>query len=571
MKLKFGLRARFIIIFLITAALLSFAATYITKQRMTKTIWEQYQKSAIETANLAVSFIDGDAFERYADAAADNAALEKDEQYEIIQENLNRIRRTNEASYIYAMQLLSETDGIYIFDTWTDDTPEDDIIPWGARFNYDSVYTEITKPLTTKKTTEEFEVTKGDKYDGVATIYAPILNGSGDVVGVLGVDMALYDIDDRAEAVERNLLNVMIPLILFFLVVLLMVVQRSFINPIRILKAGVEEMRAGNLGVQAPVKGNTEIAEIAKIFNEMSRNIGTHMKEMENLNNGYFKFVPAEIIKALNKTDVTQIHLGDYREITLSVLSMGIRDFRQIASTMDSRDLYSFINRIYQESVSSVEERGGVIGEFYKGGFLAFHQTVCKNILDSAIVICQHFHEVREQMKCQNVNGPNLEIGIGHGTVILGIVGDENRFEKAMLSEQIMAAEHLRDVAWKYRAQILITGMAADQIPDFADRYSSRFIGLMRYKISGETDRIYDVYDGDSPEERQLKMMTKSIFEEGVNKFLNKQFFEARLCFIEVLKVYQSDSAAREYLFLCDSRYKNQGTGTEADIYIEVC
>lgn len=566
MKLKFGLRARFIAVFLITGMLLSVVAGYITRRSMTETIWKLYQDRTIEIADLAVSFIDGDSFERYA------ATLETDEEYEITQENLNQIRSSSTVAYLYAIQLLPDNQALYVFDTWGNGISGDDLIdPLGTIVSYDFTYTEIKRPLTTGKTTKTFEITKVNEDGCVATIYAPITNSAGNVVGILGVDMALYDIEETVAVAERKLFTVMIALILFFLVVLLSVVQSSLIRPIRVLRSCVEEMAAGNLGVQAPVKGNSELADISRVFNQMSGNISAHLNEMEALNNGYHKFVPAEIFKVLQKADVTQIHLGDSQNVTLSVLSMGIRDFRQIANTMDSKELFSFINRVYQEAVPPVEEKGGVIGEFYKGGFLAFHQTSCRKTLDSAIVICQHFQDVREQMKCQGMNGPNLSIGIGYGTVILGIVGNKTRLEVAMLSDQITAAEHLRGVAWKYRAQILITGMAADQIPDFTVRYSTRFIGLMRFKVSGSTDRIYEVYDGDSMKDRQFKIMTRDIFEDGVNKFLSKQLYEARLCFIEVLKIYQADSAAREYLFLCDSMYKNPEAYKEENIFIEEC
>ncbi|MCH5344172.1 MAG: HAMP domain-containing protein [Acetatifactor sp.] len=564
MKLKFGLRARFIAIFLIAGMLLSVVAGYITGRSVRDTIWEQYRNYAIDIANLAVTFIDGDSFVRYAET------LEKDEEYEFTQENLNRINRSSTVAYLYAVQLLPDDRALYIFDSWGDDVPGRVFSPLGTMSAYDSNYTEIAKPLATKKTTEAFEKTPINEEGYVATIYAPIINSAGDVVGVLGVDMAIYDIEETVDAAQKKLFTVMISLILFLLVILLVVVQNSLIRPVRVLRSCVEEMAGGRLGVQAPVKGNTELADISRVFNQMSSNISAHLSEMEALNSGYHKFVPEEIFRTLQK-DVTQIRLGDFRNVTLTVLSMGICDFDKIANTMASRELFTFINRIYQEAVPPVEERGGVIVEFYKDGFWAFHQTSCQEALDSAIVICQQFHDVREQMKYQGVNGPNLSIGIGHGKVILGIVGDKERLEVSMLSEQITAAEHLRGVARKYRAQILITGTAAAQIPDFENQYSVRFIGLMQFKISGSTDQIYDVYDGDSMEDRHLKTITKDIFEEGVNKFLDRQYYEARRCFIEVLKTYRSDAAAKEYLFLCDSLYRNPEADKEENIFIEEC
>lgn len=563
MKLKFGLRARFLVLFVIFSILISWAAGYITQKKFEETIWNQYKKNAIETANLAVAMIDGDKFEQYA------LTLKKDEDYEQMQENLNQIRRMGNVAYIYALKVISDFETIYVFDTWEENTPKEEIGQLGGREAYDKTYTGIAKAMESKKTNEEFEVTAITRFGYNATIYAPVLNSKEEAVGVIGVDVAMNDIKSTAAAAVKDMLSVMISIIIFFLFFLLIVIQNSFIKPIRLLKSCVEEMAAGNLGVQAPVWGKTEIAEISRVFNEMSYNISIHMKEMEALNKGYHKFVPEQMFHILQKPDITRIHLGDYQETRLTVLSMQVRDFEAITKAMETRELFAFINRIYHEAVPCIQSRDGVIGEYYKGGFLAFCQKSCQEMLDGAIVICQHFYEVRKQMKGNDSEKCHLNFGISHGMVMLGIVGDKERIAASMLSEQIEAAEHLKSVAWKYRSEILITGAAAQEIPDFFTQYSNRFMGMIHFRTSGQTEKIYDVFDGDSMKDREHKKITKDKFEEGVKKFLKKEFYEARLCFIEVLKLYRQDYAAREYLYRCNCYYQNSESAQEADIYIE--
>ena len=124
MKLKFGLRVRFIIIFLLFSVVISVAAGYVTRDNYQKTIEKQYLEKAIETANLAASFVDGDKVEEYI------RTLEKDETYEETQDDLNHIRRNNDVGYLYVLQVASDTETIYVFDTWTVDTPVENIGSW---------------------------------------------------------------------------------------------------------------------------------------------------------------------------------------------------------------------------------------------------------------------------------------------------------------------------------------------------------------------------------------------------------------------------------------------------------
>ncbi|MFR5602496.1 MAG: HAMP domain-containing protein [Lachnospiraceae bacterium] len=564
MKLKFGLRARFILIFLVFSVLISLVAGYITQNEYSGTIEERYKKNAIETANLAASFIDGDRFDEYVET------LEKDAAYEETQAALNRIRRNNKVEYLYALKVVSDTETVYVFDTWAEDTPPEEIGQLGGREAYNPDYTGIANALESGKTNEEFEVTEITRFGYNASIYAPILNSSGEAVGVVGVDVAMDDIKTTVDGAVKSLLTAMISIITLCFLALLLVVQGSFIRPIRVLKSCVEEMADGKLGVQAPVKGNNEISEISRIFNQMSFNIGIHMKEITDLNDGYHKFVPVEVFKILQKTDIGQIRLGDYKETDLSVLCMQVNDFESITRTMETKKLFAFINRIYQETVPAIQKRGGVIGEYYQGGFTAFYQTSCQDVLDSAIIVCQHLNELSKAGETGEAEA-QIAFGISHGPVMLGIVGNDDRLATSMLSGQITMAEHLRSVGEKYRSRILITGTAAEHIPDFETQYKSRLVGIMNLKLSGRKERIYDVYNGDPDSDRELKDLTKEKFEEGVKNFLAGEFYQARLCFIEVLKLYRYDYAAREYLYLCNQYYQMEDGAEDICTYIEEC
>lgn len=565
MKLKFGLRARFILIFLVFSVIISAASGYITQKKYEATILKQYEDNAIQTANLAASFIDGDKFDEYA------ATLQKDEAYEITQENLNRIRRTQDVVFIYALKVISDTETLYVFDTWDENTPKDSIGRLGGREPYNPEYKGIANALETGKTNDKFEITEITRFGYNATIYAPVLNSMGKAVGVVGIDVAMNNIKSTVNEAVTGLLSVMLLIITLCFLALLVVVQTEFIHPVRVLKNCVQEMANGKLGVQAPVKGNNEISEISRIFNRMSFNISVHMQEITGLNDGYHKFVPLEVFKILQKTDITQIRLGDYKETVLSILSMQINNFDKITEMKESKKLFAYINQIYSETVPGIQKRGGVIGEYYKGGFSAFYQSSCQDVLDSAIIVCQHMNKLKKQGELEESERFSLAFGISHGSVMLGIVGNDDRFSSSLISEQITASEYLKTIAWKYRALILITGTAAEQIPGFEQQYSHRLLGMMYFKTTGKRERFYDVYDGDPSEDREMKELTKEKFEEGVKKFLAREFYEARLCFIEVLKLYRLDYAAREYLYLCNQYYQMEEDAQEIQICIEEC
>ena len=79
----------------------------------------------------------------------------------------------------------------------------------------------------------------------------------------------------------------------------------------------------------------------------------------------------------------------------------------------------------------------------------------------------------------------------------------------------------------------------------------------MYLRANDTLERIYDVYDGDAEEDFYQKELTRPLFEQGVELFVAKKFYEARLVFVEVLKQYRRDRAAKAYLYRCDKYYKS--------------
>ncbi|MBD9007022.1 MAG: HAMP domain-containing protein [Clostridium sp.] len=402
----------------------------------------------------------------------------------------------------------------------------------------------------------------------LASAYVPVKDHTGTSVAVVGVDFTMDEIQTFLKYSLKNLLVMMALLITGCFLVLLVLVNSSIISPVRILKNGVEKMADGELGVQVPIKSRDEIGEISEVFNRMSFNIGAHIQEIMDLNDGYYKFVPSAIFEILGKKSIKEINLGDNRTVPLEVLRMQINNFEEKTRQMDAGKLFGFLNRVYQLSVPVIMEKDGVVDSYFNGGLSAIYTKVGKNALDSAISICQKLNEEKKTGRMPEFADIELALAISIGSQMVGIVGHDRRLSEVTLSEQISMVDYLRKVAGKYKARILVTGTAVGRIPNFDSRYHARILGMIHVSATDSLEKIYDVYDGDDEALREIKEYTKQSFEDGVKHFMAKRFYEARRCFVEVLKVSQGDYAAREYLYLCNKYYMKEDT-SEINVYIE--
>ena len=129
--------------------------------------------------------------------------------------------------------------------------------------------------------------------------------------------------------------------------------------------------------------------------------------------------------------------------------------------------------------------------------------------------------------------------------------------------------ERLNKFGEKYGSNILVTENSINDINIDVVSYNYRKLGKIKYKNKDEIVTLYDFFDGDDYEVIALKKQTKDIFEKGVEEYLNKNFYEARKLFIEVLKQFQEDIASKEYLRFCDEYYKYDNK-SDIEVYIEL-
>lgn len=558
-KRRFGLRAKFTVLFLLFAVAIMVSVGIMTYNSYRDAMMKKYADEAIKIAKLAASYLDGDEILRYSQTG------EKDAEWERLKEILDNIKEQTGVIYLYVIVPVSENSTVYIFEAALKN--ESDNAELGDQGPWDDNFKSAKEAMATGEPSEELEPT-WTEWGYLASAYVPIKDSSGNAVGVVGVDFTMDEIQTFLINSSKNLLILMAIVVGVCFLFLILMLNIGIISPIRMIKSKVLEMSEGQLGVQVSVQNRDELGDIAQVFNRMSHNIGVHISEVTELNEGYYKFVPSVIFGLLGKKSISEIRLGDYRRVPLEVLSMQVDAFEEKIRKMSSQEMFAFANRIYQLSVPLLTEKNGVVESYFNGGLNAIYLEGKKDALDSAISICQKLNSEKKTGADGSLKNVDLTFGISRDDVLMGIVGHEERLAAVAMSEQMSIIGYLRSIGWKYKARILITGKTAESISDFEERYHSRLLGLLHISASDTMETIYDVYDGDEELQRELKEATREAFETGVRLFLDQRFHEARRAFVEVLKVFGNDYAAREYLYLCNQYYTKEET-SDIDVYIE--
>ena len=396
-------------------------------------------------------------------------------------------------------------------------------------------------------------------------LLTPVTDETGQVVAVIETGDTRQSLDYAVEQGARQLavLNLSV---LAVLALLLSGVIAYSLHPLGILRQRVQEISDGKLGVQAPVRGNDEVSEITRTFNAMSTNVAFRDKEIRLTSEGYSRFVPSRVFTLLEKSSVIDVRLEDQTSVEATVLNCTVGAFDHIARSLRSKEMFRLINQVLARLVPVVDRSGGLVDRFDRAGLLAIYTQRPDRALDAAISLCQTLRTgPLSEAEDQELD---FHVTLSAGPAMIGIVGAEERLEAMTISEHTSFTRFLQPLAAEYGAAVLMTGSAAGSIPDFAQRYHARTIGFVHMRTLDRLERLYDVFDGDEETTRRLKEETREQFEKGVALFCSHQYYEARLLFIEVLKKHRRDKAAKNYLYLCDTYYREENGG-EHPVWLE--
>ena len=397
----------------------------------------------------------------------------------------------------------------------------------------------------------------------------PIANENQETVAVLETGITKTALAYAVAQQTGRVRNVFTVVLLVLILLLCGILIRS-LGPLKELRERVQEIINGRLGVQTTVRGRDEVAEIGRAFNQMSASVEYHVNELNSLNDGYFRFVPSKMFQILRKSSVIDVRLGDQIQGALTILYFNVVDFDKIARGLTGEGMFAQINLLFSNLIPVVNENGGVVDKFVDAGLVAFYTNGSEQALNTAVSVCQTIDLIGELQEQEPERGPGIRIacGLSHGPVMIGIVGHEERMAATTISEHTNLSGFLRRIAPKYGSRVLTTASVINNVEGFAQKFNARYVGFLRIQASGVTEKLYDIFDGDQEETKTFKKQTKDLFEKGVDLYCAKEFYEARLVFIEVLKRFRGDGAAKEYLYRCDQYYQ-LADAANVDVAIE--
>lgn len=268
---------------------------------------------------------------------------------------------------------------------------------------------------------------------------------------------------------------------------------------------------------------------------------------MREVHEATIRFVPMEFIESLNRKSLLEVRLGDYVEQDVTVMFVDIRGYTTLAERMTPEENFRFISAFNGRFNPVVKENHGFINQYLGDGFMAIFPEKPEDALCAAIDIqraVRVYNQVREDQEA-----PRIRVGIGMhtGSLIMGITGDKDRWDAAVISDTVNTASRIESLTKSYLAPVMLSRQTLDKLQD-NHHFHLRPLGKVLVKGKSEAVDVFECFDGDPPESFKRKKETLPSFIQGINLYLGNAPSDARLAFQEVLQAYPGDETVQQFL-----------------------
>ncbi|MCU6791686.1 HAMP domain-containing protein [Paenibacillus sp. WQ 127069] len=386
----------------------------------------------------------------------------------------------------------------------------------------------------------------------------PIFNSSGKVVGVFETSKNMEGILQHRQKILRNIIQT-IAVITLVLLAIVLLTSYYILSSIRKLRNSALAISKGNWETVVDIRTRDEVADLGDSFNVMAAHIRSYIAKVTRVSEAYYRFVPQQFLRFLDKDSILDVELGDQVEQEMGILIVNIRAFYLLSKRLTPEENFNFVNSYLNRFGPFIRNNDGMINKYQGAGFMALFPKRSDEALLAGIGIIKELEIYNAHRASCNYAPIDMGIGLHKGPLRLGIIGEEQRLEGNVISDDVYLASVLEKITEPLGASILVSSYIIDSL-QAKSSFQYRNLGLIRIEGKDEPLQLYDVYQGEPDTLRALKEKTKAKFEQAILLYQVGRFYDAREAFLQVIKANRQDKAAKLYFYLCDEYFQNGTT-----------
>jgi class 3 adenylate cyclase len=213
------------------------------------------------------------------------------------------------------------------------------------------------------------------------------------------------------------------------------------------------------------------------------------------------RFVPAEFLRALGHDDVTTAQLGDARAQHVTVLFADIRGFTAMSESLSAAETFALLNECLSRLGPLVRAHGGFVDKYIGDAIMALFPRSPSDAVRAAIAMVAH---------AGDFGGRPVRLGVGvHvGEVMLGTIGEAERFEATVISDAVNLTARLEALTKPLGCSVVVSADVYARLDDDL-RANARPLGSFAVKGKTRAAALYEVFANDPEPVRAAKIASR--------------------------------------------------------------
>ncbi len=283
------------------------------------------------------------------------------------------------------------------------------------------------------------------------------------------------------------------------------------------------------------------------------------LQAQRSLTDAASRFVPHELLRILDKRGIQDIQLGENADLVMAIMVTDIRGFSGISERMTPQENFDFVNAHFGRIGPLVRANGGFILKYTGDGIMATFPNGALDAVRAGIQILQCIAEDNQALTLAGQPPIRMGVGVHVGPMRVGIVGETVRMQGDAFSDEVNVAARLEGLTKDYNVAFAVSDAALQSLPDPA-QFCFRALATTQTRGREKPLSIHECFDADPLELRDFKKATRGDFEEAVERYRQRDYWEAGRLFRSVLARNPEDPAAISYLRRTADQLAHHGT-----------
>ena len=375
---------------------------------------------------------------------------------------------------------------------------------------------------------------------------APVYNSAGNIVGMfeVGLDMTGYEIGK--EKVKGQVALIVAAICIIILIALSILIS-TIVKQLSVVGRVLGTIASGDRTARVSYVAHDELGKVSHGLNSMAEELQGQFDRITRLNESTIRFVPVQFMEHLGVSDITKMKLGDNVQRDISVLFFDIRYFSINSEMMTAGENFIFINKVLSIAGPIIRKNNGFVDKYIgDAGMALFVNGI--DAVRAGVELYQTLVNDKKTRITIGVDGINIGVGVHTGSVMMGIVGENERLSSTVISPNVNLASRVEGLSKQTGSGMLITRDTMNQLSGRESEFSYRFIGMVQAAGVNVVVGLFDMLDALSSKEKNMRLKTKTVFESGVRKFHMKDYAAAIQRFEKVVSADPGDTCAIHHL-----------------------